>query len=281
VASIAKVALGLPGPAAATVAGRARDLAAIVDHLQGINRSMLNRLRPMALGHLPLHEIIAELVRDRAREHPHIAFAHDVETLDRSYDDTVDLTLYRCVQESLTNALRHANAKSIEVRVAVCGGAQCGSAAQPPPEGQYHRTTGLAAPSAGSPSGRSRPCSTGYGEGRGEGAFPQARTGADAPPAGPVIDVPVGGEGKGDLCGRADGGEGTWLQLTVRDDGLGIAAGQAPGFGLRGMQERVEALGGAFAIEAGNGCGTCVRIVIPLSQSSGAAPPADVRWRPQ
>jgi signal transduction histidine kinase len=47
------------------------------------------------------------------------------------------------------------------------------------------------------------------------------------------------------------------------------------------MQERVEALGGAFAVEAGNGCGTCVRIVIPLSQSSGAAPPADVRWRPQ
>jgi two-component system sensor histidine kinase UhpB len=50
----------------------------------------------------------------------------------------------------------------------------------------------------------------------------------------------------------------------VRDDGFGIAAGQAPGFGLRGMQERVQALGGEFAIEAGDGGGTCVRIVIPL-----------------
>jgi two-component system sensor histidine kinase UhpB len=50
----------------------------------------------------------------------------------------------------------------------------------------------------------------------------------------------------------------------VRDDGFGIAADQTPGFGLRGMQERVQALGGEFAIEAGNGCGTCVRIVIPL-----------------
>jgi two-component system, NarL family, sensor histidine kinase UhpB len=273
VASIAKVARGLPGPAAATVAGRARDLAAIVDHLQGINRSMLNRLRPMALGHLPLHDIIAELVRDRAREHPHIVFAHNVEALDRSYDDTVDLTLYRCVQESLTNAIRHANAKSIEVRVAVCGGAHCGSA-----QGQHHRTSGIAACPAGSPPGRVRPCSTGYGEGRGEGP-PQARTGADVPSTGPAIDVPVGGEG--DLSRQADGGEAAWLQLTVRDDGLGIAAGQAPGFGLRGMQERVEALGGAFAIEPGNGCGTCVRIIIPLSQSSGTAPLADVRWRPQ
>lgn len=177
VASIAKAAAGLPEAAAATVAERVRDLAAIIDHLQGINRGMLNRLRPMALGHVPLAEIIAELVRERAREHPHIAFTHDVGTLDRSYDDTVDLTLYRCVQESLTNAIRHANAKTIEVRVTVNG-----------------------------------------------------------------------------AC----------LELTVRDDGFGMAAGRPPGFGLRGMQERVQALGGEFTIQAPNGSGTCVRIVILL-----------------
>ncbi len=135
VASIAKAAAGLPGAAAAAVQERVRELAAIIDHLQGINRSMLNRLRPMALGHVPLPEIIAELVRDRAREHPHIAFTHDLETLDRSYGDTIDLTLYRCVQESLTNAIRHANARSIDVKVAVGGAASFPSAEQLPPPG--------------------------------------------------------------------------------------------------------------------------------------------------
>jgi two-component system sensor histidine kinase UhpB len=220
VASIAKAALGLPGAAAATVAERVRDLGAIIDHLQGINRAMLNRLRPMALGHVPLGEIIAELVRDRARAHPHIAFTHDVETLDRSYDDTVDLTLYRCVQESLTNAIRHANAKAIEVRVA---------AAPSPPLG---------------------------GEGRREGGSPQAQTRGEPPSP--------GAQERADLSPQAGRGEGTRLELTVRDDGFGIAANQAPGFGLRGMQERVQALGGEFAIEAGDGGGTCVRIVIPL-----------------
>jgi two-component system sensor histidine kinase UhpB len=185
------------------VAERVRDLTAIIDHLQGINRGMLNRLRPMALGHVPLADIVAELVRDRAREHPHIVFTHDVAALGRSYDDTVDLTVYRCVQESLTNAIRHANAKKIEVRVAIDGG----------------RTSGDAA--AG---------------------------GAPAVPA-------------------------SSLELTVRDDGSGIAAGRPPGFGLRGMQERVQALGGEFAIETGNGYGTCVRIVIPLPQPAGPAQP--------
>jgi two-component system, NarL family, sensor histidine kinase UhpB len=206
VASIAKAVSGMSSaaglPDAASVAERVRNLTAIIDHLQGINRGMLNRLRPMALGNLPLADIIAGLVRDRAREHPHIVFTHDIGPLDRSYDDTVDLTVYRCIQESLTNAIRHANAKSVEVKVAVSGDAS-------------------------------------------------------------------------HLQGRSES-----LELTVRDDGYGIPAGQPPGFGLRGMQERVQALGGEFAIETGSGQtgtgGACVRIVIPLPpRPAGSAQSGD------
>jgi hypothetical protein len=43
---------------------------------------------------------------------------------------------------------------------------------------------GASAPSPRLPSGRLRPSSTGYGEGRGEGAFPQAQTRGDAPSPG-------------------------------------------------------------------------------------------------
>ena len=77
-ASIAKAAGALPEHPARVVGTRARP-PAIIDHLQSINRSMLNRLRPMALGHVPLDEILGELVHDRARQHPHIAFTHHVE----------------------------------------------------------------------------------------------------------------------------------------------------------------------------------------------------------
>jgi len=249
VASIAKAALGVPGTAADTVADRVRDLTAIIDHLQGINRSMLNRLRPMALGHVPLREIIAELVRDRAREHPQIFFTHDVDLLERSYDDTVDLTLYRCVQESLTNAIRHANAKSIGVRVAEISTAG--------------RTIDV------SRSGSAPSPLAGEGRGGGSGGCGTAVPHSPTPTPDPS---PQGGGEKNSPA--VDGG--AKLELTVRDDGFGIAADQAQGFGLRGMQERVQALGGDFAIETGSSSGTCVRIVIPLpSRPGGSAQPAD------
>jgi two-component system sensor histidine kinase UhpB len=195
-ASITKAANALPESAAKAIADRTADLTAIIEHLQSLNRSILNRLRPMALGHVPLPEILSELVRERAGSHPNIGFSHEVHTLAASYGDTADLTLYRCVQESLTNAVRHAEAKAVAVEAREC-------------------------PAAAS----------------------------------------------------AQGGSVARLELTVRDDGRGIAAGNKPGFGLRGMQERVQALGGEFAIETGSE-GTCIRIVIPVP-ARGSADGAD------
>jgi signal transduction histidine kinase len=56
------------------------------------------------------------------------------------------------------------------------------------------------------------------------------------------------------------------LALTVRDDGRGIDPMAAPGFGLRGMQERAQALGGSCKVDSARGRGTAVRIVIPLHE---------------
>jgi signal transduction histidine kinase len=58
------------------------------------------------------------------------------------------------------------------------------------------------------------------------------------------------------------------IELTVRDDGRGFALGSQLGpdqghFGLSGMRERIDRLGGTFSIESRPGSGTTVRVVVP------------------
>jgi two-component system, NarL family, sensor histidine kinase UhpB len=116
--SIAKAAGEIDHPRAHALAERAREMLDIIAHLQAINRGILNRLRPMALGQVPLSDLISDLVRERAGQHPDIAFAFAPGRLAASYGDSVDLTVYRCVQEALTNAVRHAGAGRITIALA-------------------------------------------------------------------------------------------------------------------------------------------------------------------
>ncbi len=56
-----------------------------------------------------------------------------------------------------------------------------------------------------------------------------------------------------------------WASVT--DDGVGIEPGRPPGFGLKGMQERAELLGGALRVESTVGRGTVVVALIPRSEA--------------
>jgi two-component system sensor histidine kinase UhpB len=184
--SIATAAAEIADPAARRIETRVRDMESVVAHLQVINRGLLNRLRPMALGHVPLGDLLADMVRERARQHPRVGIAFSCRDLRRSYGDSIDLTIYRCIQESLTNALRHAEPAHVEIELMERGR-----------DGESH---GLA----------------------------------------------------------------RQLDLAIRDDGRGMAFDAPKGFGIRGMEERVQAFGGSFVIENSASGGACVRIAIPL-----------------
>jgi signal transduction histidine kinase len=69
-------------------------------------------------------------------------------------------------------------------------------------------------------------------------------------------------------------GEGL-LRLRVRDDGRG-GADVTGGSGLVGLTDRVEALGGRFALHSPPGAGTVMQVVLPLSAPGGPGPHADV-----
>jgi len=67
---------------------------------------------------VPLENMLSELIRERGRQHPELKFSFAETGLKSGYGDSIDLTVYRCVQESLTNAMKHAGAKNIDVQVA-------------------------------------------------------------------------------------------------------------------------------------------------------------------
>ena len=53
-----------------------------------------------------------------------------------------------------------------------------------------------------------------------------------------------------------------WLVLDISDDGVG-GADPAAGSGLRGLADRVEALGGTFEVSTSRSDGTSIRAEIP------------------
>jgi len=66
---------------------------------------------------------------------------------------------------------------------------------------------------------------------------------------------------------------GKQLQLKVKDNGVGLGTKLSTGLrgcGLAGMRDRVEAIGGSFAIDSLAGVGTIVSLSIPLDETSEA-----------
>jgi signal transduction histidine kinase len=62
------------------------------------------------------------------------------------------------------------------------------------------------------------------------------------------------------------------VRLNLRDNGMGFdPAARHEGFGLKGMMERVEGMGGQLTIQSSRGEGTAISLVLPLANTLQAA----------
>lgn len=96
----------------------AQTITASVDHLFQILRSLIQKLRPLMLDDLGLAAAIANLVASWREQQADIQISlHCDEAID-SFPQEGWIHVYRIVQEALTNAFKHAKAKTIQVTLA-------------------------------------------------------------------------------------------------------------------------------------------------------------------
>lgn len=88
-----------------------------VNALQHFNRRVLEKLRPAGLAELGLREALGALLRLWREVHPDVAVETDISPTLGDTGETAELTIYRVVQEALTNVFRHAAATCINVTI--------------------------------------------------------------------------------------------------------------------------------------------------------------------
>jgi two-component system sensor histidine kinase UhpB len=97
----------------------ARQVVQSVEALQQANRRILDRLRPLYIQELGLERSIWTLLRNAQSQAPEMKLTATIDQRLTAVNGLLSQTVYRVIQEGVTNVLRHAKASSINVEARV------------------------------------------------------------------------------------------------------------------------------------------------------------------
>ncbi|MDF1588532.1 MAG: histidine kinase [Gammaproteobacteria bacterium] len=90
----------------------------VASHIYDVVHNMITRLRPSPLDDLGLVPTLEGSIEAWRQRQPEISFIVDFSGKLDSLNESINMTVFRVIQESITNAVRHANASEIKVSVA-------------------------------------------------------------------------------------------------------------------------------------------------------------------
>jgi two-component system sensor histidine kinase UhpB len=103
--------------AAPEVHSNAKAIVDIAGHIYDVVHGIVRELRPPALDNLGLREALEDSLASWRARHPEIACRLSLQGDLDKLGETINITIYRVIQECLTNVARHAEATQVEIAV--------------------------------------------------------------------------------------------------------------------------------------------------------------------
>jgi PAS domain S-box-containing protein len=97
------------------IAANAQTIVAAANHIYDGMHNIIRQLRPGSLDNLGLSETLRDSTSIWQLQHPEVQFSIELNGELNGLGETLNINLYRIVQESVTNALRHAQATEIGI----------------------------------------------------------------------------------------------------------------------------------------------------------------------
>jgi two-component system, NarL family, sensor histidine kinase UhpB len=101
--------------ASSEIHASAQTIVKVASHIYDVVHGIIRQLRPSALDHLGLKDALEDLVGTWRQRHPEIACELKLTGGLGQLGESINITIYRLVQECLTNVLRHASATKVEI----------------------------------------------------------------------------------------------------------------------------------------------------------------------
>ena len=107
----------LNGKKLSVVKQSAQAISLVTRQMMDMVHEILQRLRPRALDELGLSLALGELVHQWRQRHRKVNIVYNIANNIGPIDDVVSITVYRVLQECLTNIAKHANARRVSINV--------------------------------------------------------------------------------------------------------------------------------------------------------------------